>query len=47
VDWGNRSIAVALSREEIKEAPEFVLSRIEDGTLQEELRYYFAHHHQV
>ena len=44
VDWVNRSITVMLPRDEISEAPKFVTSRIEDGTLKEDLRHYFAVH---
>jgi hypothetical protein len=38
VDRVNQSIAVTLSRDEPKEAPEFVSSRVEDETLADELR---------
>lgn len=47
VDWRNRSIEVTLTRDQVKAAPEFVTSRLEDGTLDSELRHYFAEHSHV
>jgi hypothetical protein len=44
VDWFNRSIGVTLTRDEVKEAPEFNTTRLSDGTLKEDLERYFATH---
>jgi hypothetical protein len=44
VDWIDRSIGVTLSREEVKAAPEFEMTRLEDSSFRGELHHYFANH---